>query len=202
MTPEEKRAAKREYDRAYYARHRERHDAQTKAWRDANLDRAHANERAAAHERYWADPEKGRAKGRESMAAAYARGRRQAKGPLWAAWLKWRYGITPEQWQAVHDEQGGLCGICRGPQQGKRRLGIDHNHETGKVRGLLCDRCNLLVGKVETGQPVTKDRGLIEEWIARSGIGTGGKYASPSGYAPSEPQPQRPRGRPRLTKEV
>lgn len=165
----------------WVAGHREQHNTNGKAWRDANLERSHANERAAAHERYWADPEKARAKGRADMAAAYARGRRQKPSTSRAAWLKWRYGITPEQWQALHDEQDGLCGICRGPQQGKRRLGLDHNHETGKVRGLLCDRCNLLVGKVETGQPVTVDRFLIEEWIARPGIGTGSKYTSPPG---------------------
>ena len=198
MTPEEKR----EYNRTYYAQHREQHRANGKAWRDANRERARANERAASLARYHANPEKARAKGRADMAAAYERGWRQGPRSLRAAWLKWRYGITPEQWQEMFDAQGGLCGICHGPQQGKRRLGLDHNHETGKVRGLLCDRCNLLVGKVETGQPVKADRGLIEEWIARSGIGTGSKYTSPSGWAPSESQPQRPRGRPRLEKEV
>ena len=184
MTPEEKAARKRERDRTYYQQHRERHDAQSRAWRVGNLERAQENERAAALARYWADPEKARAKGRADMKAAYARGRRQSEkspGVARAAWLKWRYGITPEQWQALHDEQGGACGICRGPQQGDRRLGIDHNHDTGAVRGLLCDRCNLMVGKVETGQPVKTDRAVIEDWIARPGIGTGGKYVSPPG---------------------
>ncbi len=202
MTPEEKHEAKREYDRAYHAQHRERHRALGKAWRDANLERSRENERAASQARYWADTEKARAKGRSDMAAAYARGYRTRPEALRVAWLKWRYGITPEQWQALHDEQGGLCGICRGPQQGKRRLGLDHNHETGLVRGLLCDRCNLMVGKVETGEPVKADRHLIEEWIARPGIGTGSRYTSPSGYASSDPQSQRPTGRPRKGKEV
>ncbi len=232
MTPEEKREAKRAYQRTYYAEHREKWIAQAqarkadpeyiekrrlagiarraadpeharairKAWRDANLEQAHENERAAAQARYWADPEKGRAKGRKDMAAAYARGRRQSKTnpeAMWAAWLKYRFGITPEQWQAFYDEQAGLCGICRGSQQGDQRLGVDHNHETGLARGLLCFVCNLMVGKVETGQPVKTNRALIEEWIARPGIGTGAKYTDTSGWT-SEPHPPRPRGRPRL----
>lgn len=152
-----------------------------KAWADANREKVRACGRVASLARYWADPEKGRAKGRADMAAAYARGRRTRPHVQWSGWLKWRYGITPEQWQALHDEQGGLCGICRGPQQGGKRLSIDHNHETGLVRGLLCFRCNLMVGKVEVGQPVKADRHLIEDWLARPGIGTGGKYVSPPG---------------------
>lgn len=173
-----------------------------RVWYLAHKEAADAKRRASALARYLADPEKARAKGRADMAAAYARGWRSSPKSARAAWLNWRYGITPEQWQALFDEQAGLCGICRGPQQGKRRLGLDHNHATGLVRGLLCDRCNLMVGKVETGEPVKADRHLIEEWIARPGIGTGSKYTSPSGWAPSEPQPQRPLGRPRLEKEV
>jgi hypothetical protein len=157
--------------------------ASRKAWADANREKVRECARAAQFARYWADPERFRAKGRVDMAAAYARGRRQQIDPevAWAGWLKWRYGITPEQWQALYDEQGGLCGICRGPQQGKRRIGLDHNHETGLVRGLLCDRCNLMVGKVETGQPVTVYRAEIEAWLARPGIGTGSRYTSPPG---------------------
>jgi hypothetical protein len=215
MTPDEKRAAKREYHRAYYAEHREKwvalaqerkgdpehrerkrladhrwyvanrdhHSASGKAWRDANLDRSRECARAAALARYWADPEKARAKGRADMKAAYARGRRQRVDPevAWAGWLKWRFGITPEQWRTFYDEQGGACGICKGPQQGGQRLGVDHNHDTGLARGLLCHRCNLIVGKVETGQPVKADRAVIEAWIARPGIGTGSKYVSPPG---------------------
>lgn len=54
-----------------------------------------------------------------------------------------RYGITHEQYKRLEQEQQGRCAICR---TGNEPLVIDHDHETGTVRGLLCQRCNLLVG--------------------------------------------------------
>lgn len=59
-----------------------------------------------------------------------------------------RYGITVEQYEFMLAAQGGLCGICRKPP-GRRRLAVDHDHETGEVRMLLCDRCNMAVGIIE-----------------------------------------------------
>lgn len=52
------------------------------------------------------------------------------------------YGLTYVQFQVLKARSGGQCEIC-----GKKgRLAIDHDHETGKVRGLLCDACNFLIG--------------------------------------------------------
>lgn len=57
------------------------------------------------------------------------------------------YGITPEQYNTLHIDQGGVCAIC-GQQETKIHKGVkvdlcvDHDHETGKVRGLLCAMCN------------------------------------------------------------
>lgn len=63
--------------------------------------------------------------------------------------IKSKYGITLEQWQQMYDEQGGYCAICRQPEV-NRNLGVDHQHSDGKVRSLLCCKCNLLVGIIET----------------------------------------------------
>lgn len=51
------------------------------------------------------------------------------------------YGITVEQYEEMLKRQKGGCAIC-GKRPGKKRLHVDHNHETGQVRGLLCAKCN------------------------------------------------------------
>lgn len=53
------------------------------------------------------------------------------------------FSITGDEFKRMYDSQDGLCKICLGPPIGKTRLSIDHDHVTGKVRGLLCDRCNV-----------------------------------------------------------
>jgi hypothetical protein len=55
--------------------------------------------------------------------------------------LKKLYGITPEQWARMYEEQDGRCLIC-GNSPKRKRLHVDHCHETGVVRGLLCSACN------------------------------------------------------------
>ena len=52
-----------------------------------------------------------------------------------------KYGITIDDYDRILKEQGGGCNICGRPPK-KRRLHVDHNHITGKVRGLLCMKCN------------------------------------------------------------
>lgn len=56
-----------------------------------------------------------------------------------------RYGITPARYAAMLKEQDGRCAICDQPA-GRRRLAVDHKHETGKIRGLLCTGCNTALG--------------------------------------------------------
>lgn len=56
-----------------------------------------------------------------------------------------KYGITVEQYDAMYQEQNGVCYICGEPEY-HRALSIDHNHVTGKVRGLLCSNHNRALG--------------------------------------------------------
>jgi len=56
------------------------------------------------------------------------------------------FGITQSQFDLMSRAQRHCCGICRTPAA-TRRLSIDHCHETGKVRGLLCTKCNTALGK-------------------------------------------------------
>lgn len=69
--------------------------------------------------------------------------------------LERNYGITPEDYDRMLAEQGGTCGICDGPQKkvngtDSAYYAVDHCHATGKVRGLLCNGCNLLLHKLDT----------------------------------------------------
>lgn len=57
-----------------------------------------------------------------------------------------RYGLTPEQVDAMLHAQESACAICRAPLT---KFHIDHSHVTGKVRGLLCHACNMKLPLVE-----------------------------------------------------
>ena len=58
--------------------------------------------------------------------------------------LERKYGITTKEYNTLLDAQDGVCAICFGGNN--RKLCVDHDHDTGKVRGLLCDKCNLGIG--------------------------------------------------------
>jgi hypothetical protein len=58
--------------------------------------------------------------------------------------LKRKYGITQDQVDILLASQGGVCAICLNPPN--KQLYVDHDHLTGRVRGLLCHRCNLALG--------------------------------------------------------
>lgn len=65
--------------------------------------------------------------------------------------LKYNYGLTTEQYDAMSLGQGGVCAICSEPPRVgfNKRLHVDHDHVTGKVRGLLCMHCNHSIERVE-----------------------------------------------------
>lgn len=63
--------------------------------------------------------------------------------------FKRSYGITLEEYDLYFKKQGGLCALCRGESNGRGRLAVDHDHETGEVRGLLCFTCNTNLAWVE-----------------------------------------------------
>jgi hypothetical protein len=54
------------------------------------------------------------------------------------------YGLTLEDYDAMLNEQNGLCAICF--QKEKGNLFVDHSHKTNEVRGLLCNKCNSALG--------------------------------------------------------
>lgn len=61
--------------------------------------------------------------------------------------LKRLYKITESEYNQMFTKQGGLCSICSRPENHMgRALSVDHDHKTGKVRGLLCNSCNRGLG--------------------------------------------------------
>lgn len=70
--------------------------------------------------------------------------------------VKRKYGLNPKEYINLINNQGNLCAICfqEEPKQKiktnrRRSLSVDHCHSTGKVRGLLCSKCNLGIGSFE-----------------------------------------------------
>lgn len=70
-----------------------------------------------------------------------------------------RYNISQHWWDTKFSEQGGLCAICKlvPPKC------VDHNHKTGKVRGLLCHGCNMILGHLEKIELVEKCKKYLME---------------------------------------
>lgn len=66
-----------------------------------------------------------------------------------------KFGLSPEMFEVLVVEQGGLCSICCG---GPTSLGlcIDHNHKSGRMRGLLCGPCNSAIGLLKDSPEIVE----------------------------------------------
>ena len=107
--------------KARYPQVRDQAIARSKQWRVDNIERFRENQR-----RMRATPESKR-KQRE-----YHLGK--------------KFGLTVEEYDEMLAAQGGVCAICGRPPRDDISLHVDHDHETGKVRGLTCFRCNNALG--------------------------------------------------------
>jgi len=67
------------------------------------------------------------------------------------AWDLKKYSMTPDNFDGLLAHQGGVCALCGATRSDRlgRRFHVDHDHDTGGVRGLLCSACNITVGHVE-----------------------------------------------------
>lgn len=106
--------------------------ARRKAWYDRNRAAA----RTASQMRYWAN---------------YGKSREFA----------WRnsHGIdfTWDEYLLIHDKQDGKCAICCSDESElAKKLAVDHDHATGRVRGLLCDDCNLAIGRLQDSPKILR----------------------------------------------
>jgi hypothetical protein len=96
--------------------------------------------------------EKNREKHNQQAKESHHRNKYKHIGKMRIYMLKTRYGITEEDYNRIFKEQNGVCKICgKEPYEHAKNkmskvLHIDHDHETGLVRGLLCSRCNGALG--------------------------------------------------------
>ena len=111
-----------EYRREWAAKNPDKVAAYRQRYREKNRDTI----RAKAKEAYLADPHKQRVRDRKRS-----------------------YGLTPEAFDGMFALQAGLCALCPSVLVHGRGLHVDHCHETKKVRGLLCKRCNVTLGFVK-----------------------------------------------------
>lgn len=115
--------------------------------------------RAKAVKRRANDLEKHRKKSRDYRAKnlehvkAKSRERYKKNPDKWRdGTLRAKYGITLEEYNRRYAEQGGKCAVCKLPPNPKniiKTLAVDHDHETGAVRGLLCGWCNTGLGQFQ-----------------------------------------------------
>lgn len=123
--------------KAYYQLHKEHTIAQKKEYRETNREVILAKSKAK-----W-----------KQKASQYAEQKRMKyrynKDLVWASNIKQRFGITPNDYYEMLEKQGGVCATCGGQCKTGRRLAVDHDHITGKVRGLLCSSCNIVVGHLQ-----------------------------------------------------
>lgn len=90
----------------------------------------------------------------EQARSWYAENKERANGRRRRSLLQEKYGITENEYAALLEKQNGVCAICEEPETATRdgapvRLSVDHDHATGRVRGLLCHGCNRALGLVE-----------------------------------------------------
>jgi hypothetical protein len=144
------KSSDRYLDPLYHRMHYRRNKETILAWRKRPEQIAKQKAyKAANHEKYLEAQRRYKERHPERLKAYRERpdvkARRKISGRR--QWLE-RYGITPEQFDAMLLSQGHKCAICRTDKPGgtNRRFHVDHCHTTQKVRELLCNKCNAALG--------------------------------------------------------
>ena len=171
MTPEEKRQKRNAYYAKWRASNREQRNKYLAEWRNKNREKIreqslnwyYAEKDRAGDEfmqrkseiskKVW---EKNKEANKARSRGYTSRLRKENPDKILEYRCNW-YGITKEQYEKMLEQQGGECAICKIIE----KFVIDHDHETGEVRGLLCKGCNNTLGFVEAG--LKRNGKLLEE---------------------------------------
>lgn len=131
----------REYEREYYARNREK----LTAYKKSNRIKNDTPERKAAKQEY---NRRYREANREKMVARSKAHYEANKEFYRFKSLASKYGVTREQYDHLMTKQKGRCAICETPFGTTRQTWahVDHCHDSSRIRGLLCTRCNPMIG--------------------------------------------------------
>jgi len=152
-----------ERNRAYFAANADEQNAKGRARHAADLEANKARGRASYHRNKEANREKMKAKdaawsalpfdhprkvkARETSKRYRDNNRQKLAGYTRKHKLKREYGLTPDAFNAMMLAQNSVCAVCLTDQWGARGPCVDHDHSTGKVRGILCNRCNIGLGQ-------------------------------------------------------
>jgi hypothetical protein len=105
-----------------------------KKWREENRE-----DLAISKKKYYED-------NKEATAIYMKKYRNENKEAKWESSIKRNYGIDASDYEEMMVKQEGKCSICKEVCSSNKRLSVDHCHLTGKVRGLLCSKCNTAIG--------------------------------------------------------
>lgn len=173
------------YDKDNYERNKPAHSARQKKYRINHKDKERARHKKYDEENadknrikhrnwYLKNREKALAQSsslkkiKRSSSAAY---RQQCYEAHRLFVFRTKYGITQEDYDRKLIEQKGKCDICgrdNPGRKGAKYFAVDHDHKTGKVRGLLCSRCNCAIGSFQDDIAVI---GAALEYLKRHKLG-------------------------------
>lgn len=157
METEEHREKRLAYQKAYREAHKGKIYEQIARWREAHPEKVReynekaAPRRSAYNKEYRAKHHSVLVQYNRDWRAAYATENGRSYQDKWYAENRLRsklttiyrkYGLTPDDYYGLIEAQHGLCAMC---EKEPKRFVVDHDHATGQVRGLVCDRCNYIL---------------------------------------------------------
>ena len=145
---ESQKEKKREVCRKYRAANSEKVRESARKHYAANAEKVREASRNYRHRRRSANPEKAREADRESTRKYRAANPDKVReATRQSVWKQAGIDLTLKEYAEMREHQDYCCAICETPEvQLGRKLGVDHNHTTGDVRGLLCTNCNAALG--------------------------------------------------------